>query len=160
MIELILDRVAKRESYTIGHLYIIDKNGKEVKFCDTLEDTDRGLTSRMGLLEIRDKKVFGETAIPTGTYDIDMKSPSPRFGAQPFYKKVCSGRVPRLVDVPGYQGVLIHVGNTARNTHGCILVGENKRKGEVINSKETFIKLYNYLKKASSGGDRITITIR
>ena len=62
---IILNRIAKKAKYTIGKLYINDKY-----FCDTLEDTDRGLTQSMTEQQIGSKKVYGETAIPTGTYRI------------------------------------------------------------------------------------------
>lgn len=60
-----IKRIAKQKEYTIGKLYI---NGKY--FCDTLEDTDRGLTSAMNIMKIKTIKVFGKTAIPTGVYDV------------------------------------------------------------------------------------------
>ena len=59
-------------------------------------------------------------------------------------------------DIPGFEGVLIHVGNTAEDSSGCIIVGQNKVVGKVINSQETFIKLY---KKLQTGGNNINITI-
>ncbi len=147
--KLLLKRIAKMEKYTIGKLYI---DGKY--FSDTLEDTDRNLTSTMSKDEIVKVKVYGKTAIPTGTYVVDMNTVSPKFGkrswAQPY-----EGKVPRLQDVPGYEGVLIHPGNTADDTSGCILVGRNKVKGQVVESQNTFHSLMNILK----GDNDITITI-
>lgn len=147
--KLLLKRIAKMEKYTIGKLYI---DGKY--FSDTLEDTDRNLTSTMSKDEIAKVKVYGKTAIPTGTYVVDMNTVSPKFGkrswAQPY-----EGKVPRLQDVPGYEGVLIHPGNTADDTSGCILVGRNKVKGQVVESQNTFHSLMNILK----GDNDITITI-
>lgn len=147
--KLLLKRIAKMEKYTIGKLYI---DGKY--FSDTLEDTDRNLTSTMSKDEIAKMKVYGKTAIPTGTYVVDMNTVSPKFGkrswAQPY-----EGKVPRLQDVPGYEGVLIHPGNTADDTSGCILVGRNKVKGQVVESQNTFHSLMNILK----GDNDITITI-
>ena len=64
------------------------------------------------------------------------------------------------MNVPGYDGILIHPGNTNKDTRGCLLVGENKVVGKVINSKDTFQKLYPKLKAASDRGERITITIK
>lgn len=122
-------------------------NGEYV--CDTLEDTDRGLTSKMSVAQISGMKVHGETAIPTGRYLVDMKTVSPRFG----------GRPPRLCNVPAYQGVLVHCGNTANDTEGCILVGENKAVGQVLNSTATFRKIYTMLKAADERGEQIWITI-
>lgn len=141
--QILVKRIAKKATYTIGKLYI---NGKY--FCDTIEDTDRGLTSDMSLNKIRSIKVPSETAIPTGTYTVTLNVVSPRLSKKQFYRDYANGgRVPRLIDVKGYDGVLIHVGNTALDSSGCLLVGENKRVGEVINSKETFKKLYKELLK-------------
>lgn len=141
--QILVKRIAKKATYTIGKLYI---NGKY--FCDTIEDTDRGLTSDMSLNKIRSLKVPSETAIPTGTYTVTLNVVSPRLSKKQFYRDYANGgRVPRLMDVKGYDGVLIHVGNTALDSSGCLLVGENKRVGEVINSKETFKKLYKELLK-------------
>lgn len=147
--KLLLKRIAKMEKYTIGKLYI---DGEY--FADTLEDTYRNLASTMSKDKIAKVKVYGKTAIPTGTYVIDMNTVSPKFGkrswAQPY-----GGKVPRLQDVPGYEGVLIHPGNTADDTSGCILVGRNKVKGQVVESQDTFHSLMNILK----GDNDITITI-
>lgn len=123
--KLLLHRIAKQNDYTIGRLYI---DGKY--FCDTLEDKDRGLSNDMTLSYIKSVKVYGETAIPTGTYEVVI-SYSNRF------KK----KLPELLNVPGFSGIRIHAGNTALDTHGCVLVGQNKVKGKVINSRETMTKL-------------------
>ena len=153
--KLLLRRVAKRPTYTIGKLFV---NG--VKFCDTVEDKDRGLTQSMPIADIKKRKVYSLTAIPTGTYTISMNTISPRFSKKDFYKtNADGGRVPRLLNVPGYDGVLIHVGNTAADSAGCILVGENNQVGKVLNSKATFVKLYKVLKEAHNRGEKITITI-
>lgn len=151
--ELKLERRFPRDRYTIGKLYI---DGKY--FCDTLEDKDRGLTSNMSVAQICGVKIKGETAIPTGRYLVDMKTVSPRFGSRAQYQ-FCKGRLPRLCNTPGYQGVLIHCGNTAKDTEGCILVGENKERGKVLNSKATFRKVYAKLKAADERGEQIWITI-
>lgn len=153
---ILVKRVAKRASYTIGKMYI---NG--VYFCDTCEDTDRGLTQYMSLAEIKRKKIYSRTAIPTGTYNVTMNVISPRFSKRDFYKKNCDGgRVPRLLNVPGFDGVLIHVGNSAADSNGCLLVGKNSQVGKVLNSTNTFLALYKKLKEASLKGEKITITIQ
>lgn len=151
--EIKVKRIAKKEAYTIGKMYV---DGAYV--CDTLEDKDRGLTSNMSVAQICGVKVHGETAIPTGRYLVDMKTVSPRFGGRAQYQ-FCKGRLPRLCNTPGYQGVLIHIGNTAKDTDGCILVGENKEKGKVLNSKATFNRLYLRLAIADKRGEQIWITI-
>lgn len=151
--KLLLRRIFKGPRYTIGKLFI---NG--VYECDTLEDQDRGLTSQMSLEEIKAKKVYGVTAIPTGTYSINMTTVSPKFKDRAWAKPY-KGILPRLENVKGYEGVLIHVGNKAEDTLGCILVGENKVKGQVINSTETFYELMTVLLKAQSAGEVIELTI-
>lgn len=151
--KLLLKRIFKGPSYTIGKLYV---NG--VFECDTLEDTDRGLTNQMTLEEIKAKKVYGVTAIPTGTYSINMTTVSPKFKDRAWAKPY-KGILPRLENVKGYEGVLIHVGNKAEDTLGCILVGENKVKGQVINSTATFYELMTVLLKAQSAGEVIELTI-
>lgn len=151
--KLLLRRIFKGPRYTIGKLFI---NG--VYECDTLEDQDRGLTSQMSLEEIKAKKVYGVTAIPTGTYSINMTTVSPKFKDRAWAKPY-KGILPRLENVEGYEGVLIHVGNKAEDTLGCILVGENKVKGQVINSTATFYELMTVLLKAQSAGEVIELTI-
>ena len=131
-----IDRIAKKSTYTIGKLYL---NG--VYFCDTLEDTDRGLYQGMPLENIKKIKVYGATAIPKGKYRVVMNVVSPKFSKRATYN-FCKGKLPRLLNVDGYEGVLIHIGNTAKDTAGCILVGQNKVVGQVINSTVTFKKLY------------------
>lgn len=151
--KIILKRIAKKDAYTIGNLFV---NREFV--CNTLEDKDRGLTSQMSLEEIKAKKVYGDTAIPTGVYKLNMNTVSPKFKDRSWaipYK----GILPRLENVKGFEGVLIHVGNDKDSTSGCLLVGENKVKGKVINSTICFDKLMNLLLKAHSIGEEITIEI-
>ena len=147
--EILVKRIAKKSKYTIGKMYI---DGQYI--CDTLEDADRGLNQNMSLEEIKNKKVYGETAVPTGTYKVDMNTVSPKFKSRTWAKPY-GGKLPRLVLVPGYDGVLIHPGNKAEDTLGCILVGENKVVGQVLNSQVTFKKVMSILTK----GTNITITI-
>lgn len=154
--KILIDRKWKKNEYTIGKLYV-----DGVFFSNTLEDKDRGLTSSMSLEEIKKGKKAGETAIPTGTYKIRMDISSPRFSKSNWYIKNCNGaRMPRLKDVPGYDGVLIHCGNTAKDTEGCILVGKNDVKGMVTKSKDYFLKLYNTMYAVYKKGENIEITIK
>jgi hypothetical protein len=148
--ELRIKRVARRDTYTIGHLYI---DGE--RFCDTLEDKDRGLRQDMAVSVIRAMKRKGTTAIPTGRYRVTMDVQSPKFRTKAMYQ-FCNGYLPRLINVPGFDGVLIHVGNTAKDTEGCLLVGRNTRVGKVLESRATFVKLYDRLKTAK---DSIYITV-
>lgn len=141
--EILLQRVAKKDKYTIGKLYINDQY-----FCDTLEDTDRDLTQSMTEQQIKSKKVYGETAIPTGIYRVII-SYSNRFKKQ----------MPLLLNVPGFAGIRIHTGNTEKDSLGCILVGKNKAVGKVLESRDTYNKLFSILQKADKK-ETIKITIK
>lgn len=141
--ELNVKRIARKDGYTIGRLFINNEY-----FCDTLEDTDRGLKDTMQVNEILAKKVKGQTAIPTGKYDVILTF-SPRF------KRV----LPLLLSVKGYEGVRIHAGNTNKDTEGCLLVGENKAKGQVINSRATLEKLMSILLECEKRKEKVTILI-
>ena len=123
-------RVAFKKDYTIGKLYI---DGKYV--CDTLEDRDRGLDDSMNEEDIKKKKVYGETAIPYGTYKVSIT-----------YSNKFKKMLPLIENVKGFSGIRIHSGNTAKDSLGCILVGENKEVGKVINSRKTFDKLFGLIK--------------
>ncbi len=151
VLELKLERIFKGEKYTIGRLYVDCKY-----FCDTLENTDRGLTSCMSVNEILNKKINGETAIPKGAYPIVKNVISPKYSKIDWYKENFNGGLlARLVGVKGFEGILIHAGNTENDTDGCILVGQNKVKGQVINSRATLLKLRDALK----GYKNILLTI-
>lgn len=153
--ELLIDRKWKKQSYTISNLYI---DGKW--FCNCLEDADRGLDNSMSEDLIRTLKKPSITAIPRGTYDITLDVVSPKYSKVQFYKDVCNGKVPRLKNVKGFDGILIHAGNTDKDSSGCLLVGQNKVKGQVVNSKETFKQLYKILQDGKSRGEKIVIKIK
>lgn len=140
--ELLVVRYHKKPTYTIGKMYI---NGEY--FCDTLEDTDRGLSNAMQLSQIQAAKRKGTTAIPTGRYLMEL-TVSPRFGRT----------LPILIGVKGFEGIRIHRGNTDADTEGCILVGENKAVGKVLNSANTEQRLMDRLKKINHT-EQIYITI-
>ena len=148
--ELRLERKYKKEKYTIGNLYV---DGKW--FCNTIEDKDRGLRQDLPLSVNQKRKVQNETAIPTGKYRVTLGVKSPKMSKRPAYD-FCKGYVPRLINVPAFDGILIHIGNTERDSAGCIIVGENRVKGKVVNSTETFRRLYEAL-KSSKGSIYITI---
>ena len=150
--KLLLRRVALRAAYTVGHLY-----ADGVKLCDTLEDCVRDL-NRNGRFDNGETKVRGQTAIPYGTYRVTLGVQSPRFRSREAYR-FCDGYLPRLLDVPHFEGVLIHIGNTADDTEGCILVGENRRVGRLENSAATFRRLYEVLRAAVGRGETLTIEI-
>lgn len=151
---LIVQRLNKSSNFTEGKLYIDNEY-----FCDTLEDKDRNLTSHMSLLEIQRNKIYSKTAIPTGNYNITLDVVSPKFSKYPFYIETCQGRLPRLLDVPGFEGILIHVADGYRGSdlvEGCIGVGEKENEGTLKNGKATFTKL---IEKLYTTKNIITITI-
>ena len=154
--EIRLERSYKGAQYTIGHLYLND-----VFFCDTIEDVYRGTTQDMPFTSTgngtgywtdkdgnRIEKIYGQTAIPTGTYKIDIT-----------YSSKFKKRLPLLENVPGYEGIRIHSGNTQEDSLGCIIVGENKVKGQVINSRLTLAKLMSRLEEAFEFNEEVKITI-
>ena len=141
--EIRVKRIARKDGYTIGQMSL---NGDY--FCDTLEDTDRGLKDTMQVNEILAKKRKGVTAIPTGKYDVILTF-SPKF------KRV----LPLLLNVPGYQYIRVHHGNLPSSTDGCLLVGENKVKGQVINSRATLERLMSVLLECEKKKEKVTILI-
>lgn len=108
----------------------------------------------MDLEDILRIKVYGETAIPTGTYRIDMNTISPKFKDRSWAKPY-KGKIPRLLNVPGFDGVLLHPGNSANDSLGCVLVGNNTQVGKVLNSQAVFKRLMQKL----LGEQDITLTI-
>ena len=141
--ELRLERKYRSNNYCIDKLYI---NGKY--FSDALEDPDRGLTDSMNLEEIKRIKVKGDTCIPYGTYNVTITY-SPRF------KK----NLPLINNVKGFDGIRIHSGNTPQDTEGCLLLGLNKVKGRVVDSKVTVNKFIDIVQEALNKGEKVTITI-
>lgn len=146
-----LRRIYNCKQYCIGKLYV---DGKWV--CDTIEDYDRGLSQEMSLADISRIKVYRQTAIPVGTYKVTMNVQSPKFAQKPYYKTFCDGYLPRILNVPGFDGILIHCGVSADSSAGCLIVGYNTIKGRVTNSRQAWEKLMGILRKAKGG---ITITI-
>jgi len=132
---LLLDRIWFTEHSTIGELSI------DGEFeCYILEDYDR--------LSKGENKVYGKTAIPRGTYEIKL-SYSPRF------KK----KLPLLTNVPGFTGIRIHAGNTAKDTEGCLLPGRTRSENFVGQSKRAFNSLIKKLESAEREGKRIIIQV-
>ena len=155
--ELKLIRKYRCSNYCIDKLYINNEY-----FSDALEDPDRGLTDTMSLEEIKKIKIKGNTCIPYGTYNVTLDVYSPKFGSKSYYKEVCNGKVPRLLNVKGFDGILIHVGdgpNGHKLTEGCILIGRNTIKGGLTEGKKYFQLLYNQMLKAKNKGEEIKITI-
>ena len=149
IMELILKRIAKRKTYTIGRMYIrgqvMDEYlpGTEDKyFCDTLEPTWRDY-------EHGAYKVKGKSAIPEGRYAVVI-SYSPRFKQW----------LPILLGVPKFEGIRIHAGNTAKDTEGCILVGQNREVGKVLDSRKWLYELKQRIVEAKDKGEAVWITIK
>jgi hypothetical protein len=130
--EVKIKRIAFKDTYTIGRITV---DGLFIS--DSIEDKVRVLNS------IEDK-VYGETAIPAGTYKADI-----------YFSKKFGYKVIRLFDVPYFSGIYIHKGNTAKDSLGCIIVGYNDKKGWV--SRPTVAM--NKLIEAVEGADKITVTI-
>lgn len=139
--KITLKRIALKDTYTIGKLYI---DGEY--FCDTLEDTVRDL-NKNGVFDNGEKKIYGETAIPYGTYNVKWT-----------YSNKFKKYMPLIENVPSFAGIRIHAGNSSADTQGCVLVGENKAVGKVLNSKNTVNKLYPIIEKACKN-DSVTIEI-
>lgn len=142
--KLTIKRTITRNNYTLGELYI---DGQF--FCSTLEDKDRGLTQSMSVEQIKSIKVPGETAIPKGTYKVTLDIVSPKFSKYPFYMEVCEGKLPRLIDVKGYEGVLIHVADGIKRDallQGCIGIGNLSSEEYLMNGKQVFTEFYNRIK--------------
>lgn len=136
--ELDVKRIYKAEDYTIGELSI---NG--AFFCHTLEDKVRILNSF-------EDKVYGETAIPVGRYKVIIS-----------YSNHFKKEMPEIVNVEFFSGIRIHAGNNKDDTYGCILVGvcKNIEEGWIYDSKKTYNKLFDILKKALSKNEEIFINI-
>jgi hypothetical protein len=154
--KLRLERRWKKATYVIGVLFI-----DGVRYCETLEDADRGLKQTDHPDYIRARKVPGETAIPKGTYGVAMNVTSPKYAGVAWYWQFCKGKMPRLLNVPGFDGILIHPGgsNGPLDTRGCILVGRNTKVGKLTDSKACFQEVYRLMKKAADKGEEITIEI-
>lgn len=152
---------SKTNGYSISHLYwngerLVNSKGKGL---DVVEDVDRGLDQSMKPEEIKKKKIYAKTAIPVGTYKLSLDIVSPKFSKDSFYRNVCDSKVPRLLSVPGYDGILIHCGNSAKGSAGCLLVGRNTIKGSVTESKNSFTDLCKmYLLPNKKAGIRVVIT--
>ena len=151
--ELLLTRIAKRKTYTIGRLCILEKVTDEYStgtaeryFCDTLEPTWRDYKNGA-------YKVKGRSAIPEGRYAVVI-SYSPKFKQW----------LPILLGGPEFnrkwQGIRIHAGNTAADTEGCILVGKNREVGKVLDSRIWLHRLKQKIVEAKEKGEAVWITIQ
>lgn len=147
--ELVLTRIAKRKTYTIGRLAIIKEVSEEYKtyeeeeyFCDTLEPTWRNYKHG-------GRKIKGCSAIPEGRYAVVI-SYSPKFEQW----------LPILLGVPNFSGIRIHAGNTSADTEGCILVGKNKIVGQLVDSRIWLHRLKKKIVEAKDRGEAVWITVK
>ena len=147
--ELVLTRIAKRKTYTIGRLAIVERiddeylaGSQETYFCDTLEPTWRDYAHG-------GRKIKGCSAIPEGRYAVVI-SYSPKFEAW----------LPILLGVPNFSGIRIHAGNTSNDTEGCILVGKNKLVGQLVDSRIWLHRLKKKIVEAKGRGEAVWITIK
>lgn len=148
--ELTLNRILKTNDYTIGELYV-----DGAYLCDTIEDRVRSLpetcpnTPKGKACECKEK-VYGKTAVPSGTYKVKL-------GYSNRFKRV----LPQILSVPHFLGILIHTGNNNSNTEGCVIVGtwDGKTENWVSNSRVAFNKLMPLLEAATDKKEEITITI-
>jgi hypothetical protein len=147
MLEFILIRRYFKDTYTIGKIFT-----DQIPICDTLEDRVRELHDINHDNDFDDSgegKIYGQTAIPCGRYRIIM-----------VYWRKHDRMAPMLLDVPGFKGILIHRGATDKDTEGCILVGENKIKGGLINSKYHVAQIEEMINEALSEKKEVWITIK
>lgn len=162
--ELVLTRIAKRKTYTIGHLYIRQRTDDEylagqrlIYLCDTLEPTALELKTTVStdtvLRSPRKVQKLKPFAIPPGRYTVAI-SWSPAFKA---WLPVLLGdaRFNAL-----FKGIRIHAGNTAEDTRGCILVGRNQLVGQVLESRKWLYELKQRIVDAKNKGEPVWLTIR
>ena len=156
--ELILERIAKRKSYTIGRLSLspapspVERGEPKASptggglegtyFCDTLEPTWRDYKNGA-------YKVKGRSAIPEGRYAVVIS-----------YSPKLKQWLPILLGVPKFKGIRIHAGNTAKDTEGCILVGQNREVGKVLDSRKWLYELKRKIVEAKGRGEAVWITIK
>jgi hypothetical protein len=137
--ELLIQRESSTRNSTPGALSI---NG--VFECFTLEDVVR----EVALVPVSTWKIASETAIPVGTYEVTIDF-SDRFQRQ----------MPHVLNVPGFDGIRIHSGNTAADTEGCILLGKQRALDDVSQSRDAFAAFFPKLQAAINSGERVTLTV-
>lgn len=154
-----LERTALKAKYTIGHLYVM-QGDKKVYVCDTIEDTVRDVNKNGRFDPPNEVKIKSLTAIPYGTYEVGW-SQSPKFGVSKFLEAARYNHcMPWVRNVPHFEGILMHCGESEKSSSGCLIVGYNKVVGRVVDSRKAFYHLMdNYLWPARKRGQKIYITI-
>ena len=140
--ELLLERKYPKSNYTISNLYV---NGKF--YCNVIEDAVRDF-NKNGTFDCGEFKISGHTAIPYGEYEIKVTY-SPKFKRE----------LPLLLNVKHFEGIRIHRGNTEKDSSGCLIPGENKKKGMVINSTKYELELTKMIKECNNKREKVTIKI-
>ena len=147
--ELLLKRIAKKKGYTIGKLYRVERVNDEYLagtskeyICDTLEPPVVEMKSRLTMAQVLSShpnkaKSLKPFAIPEGRYAVVITQ-SPKFKEW----------LPLLLNVPLFEGIRIHAGNTVADTAGCILVGRNREVGQVLDSRAWTRRIVNMLTEA------------
>lgn len=163
--ELLLKRIAKKRGYTIGHLYLVTytktqsnpyehcpEKGETTYLCDTLEPTAVELKTTIDQAAVLRSPAKTASlkpfAIPEGCYPVAVTW-SPRFGQW----------LPLLLHVRGFDGIRIHAGNIPADTAGCILVGQNLKPGQVLNSRRQLSLLMSRLSQRPEG-EPIWLTVQ
>lgn len=155
---ILVDRTNITDKFTEGKLYINNEY-----FCDTLENPDRGLYQGMPVSQINQLKVPKETAIPTGTYSVNLNIQTTYSNASHrlWYKQTAmKGVMPMIMNIPGFAGILIHYGTSTAWTEGCLLVGVKSTDGNLKSDRSTIYKLYEIFAAAKARNEKVTITIQ
>lgn len=124
----------------------------------TLEDKDRDLEQSEREDVIREKKVYAQTAIPLGTYNVDVDITSLR-GVGERNAEAGGKELPLVFEVKGFSGIRIHVGNTAEGSEGCVLVGTTRSDDFVGNSRAAFSTLFDKIEQAIDNDENIILRI-
>ena len=155
---ILLERLYKKEGYTIGKISI---NGEYI--CNSLEDKDYGFSSATNESVIFNAKVLHPkaVAIPKGVYEVSTQYYRNFAVTHPWYNTTsCKGHIPCLVGVPAFSGILIHCGSNAGHTSGCILVGYNTIKGGLTDTKKAFVKLCDRIMECAKRKEKVFIEIK
>lgn len=142
--QIVVERKYYKEKYTIGNMFLEGE-----WFCNTLEDKDRGLSQTLSLSQNKKLKVYAQTAIPKGTYEVKIH----------FWAKYRIN-VPILLKVPAFEGILIHNGVNQNHTAGCILVGLNTIPGQLTSGKKYMTELTSRIQAALNEGKKVMIEVK
>ena len=132
---------------TIGQLF-----ADGIKLCDTLEPQPFKFIGKISADSVRKAKQVGPIAIPPSRYRIRMDIQSPQYYRSMWMRAICGAFVPRLMNVPGFTGILIHPGNSVEDTTGCILVGVHDALGHISSSRDMFVRVFSVLRDSYLNG--------